>query len=241
MRNMFSRRFNRPLVSLIVAGVIAAVAAAAGCEREEFVPLPTTAPSASSRVPATRRALPTSDEVFGSRSSTAPTTIAATETTTRPTDPPGGSGAAAADPSNTPDQAVNRLFELMQKQDVSGVRAMLADPPPLDRLRSEVALVAERIDRGATWAIVHSRTEGVAAVVIFRTRFPDGREEFTPLPLVNRYDRWRVLMGALNPKKLSPGEVSSMNKLTGWTTERMNELRGVPTTTTTTTTTTPRS
>ena len=213
---------------LVIPVVVAVAVCAAGCEREEYVPLPTTTPSPSSRVPATRRALPTSDEVFGSRSTTVPTTVASAATT-RSSLSDGGAAVARA-PLETPDQTIVRMFELMQKQDLAGVRAMLGDPPPPDRLRSEVALVADRMNGGAKWQIMDSRTEGVAAVVIFRTTFADGKEEFTPLPLVNRYDRWRVLMGALNPKKLTAGERTGINRLAPWTEQRMNELRGVPTT-----------
>ena len=227
------RMLATPIVSFVVAAV-SAVACGVGCEQEEFTPLPATAPSPSSRVPATRRALPTSDEIFGSRAATAPTTqsAAAATTTTRSTAGDAGISSAAPDPTDTPDQVVTRLFELMQKQDVTGVRTMLADPPEPERLRSEVALVAERMNRGATWQILDSRTEGVAAVVIFRTRFADGKDEFTPLPLVNRYDRWRVLMGQLNARKLTPGERTGIKRLAAWTEQRMNELRGVTTTST---------
>ena len=217
------------VVRMLVIPIVAVVACAAGCEREEYVPLPTTTPSSSSRVPATRRALPTSDEVFGSRSTTVPTTVASAATT-RSSLSDGGAAVARA-PLETPDQTIVRMFELMQKQDLAGVRAMLGDPPPPDRLRSEVALVADRMNSGAKWQIMDSRTEGVAAVVIFRTTFADGKQEFTPIPLVNRYDRWRVLLGTLNPKKLSGGERSGINRLASWTETRLNELRGVPTTT----------
>ena len=215
---------------LVIPVVVAVAVCAAGCEREEYVPLPTTTPSPSSRVPTTRRALPTSDEVFGSRSTTLPTTVASAATT-RSSLSDGGGAAVAREPLETPNQTVARMFELMQKQDLAGVRAMLGDPPPPDRLRSEVALVADRMNGGAKWQIMDSRTEGVAAVVIFRTTFADGKEEFTPIPLVNRYDRWRVLLGTLNPKKLSGGERSGINRLANWTETRLNELRGVPTTT----------
>jgi hypothetical protein len=224
----------RPFVTPIVVVVAVLAMCATGCEQEEITPLPTTAPSPSSRVSATRRALPTSDEIFGSRAATAPSTlptaaVAVTTTQSSITDV-GGSSSIAREPTDTPDQTITKLFELMQKQDVAGVRAMLADPPSPERLRTEVAMVAERLSGGAKWEILHSRTEGVAAVVIFRTNFPDGKEEFTPLPLVNRYERWRVLMGALNPKKLTAGERTGINRLAPWTEQRMNELRGVPTT-----------
>ena len=213
-------------------------ACATGCEQEEFTPLPTTAPSPSSRIPATRRTLPTSDEIFGSRSASAPSTLP-TAATTRASAADLGSASAAREPTDSPDQTVTKLFELMQKQDVAGVRAMLADPPEPEWLRTEVSMIAERINTGAKWEIVNSRTEGVAAVVIFRTKFADGKEEFTPLPLVNRYDRWRVLMGALNAKKLTPGERSSINRLGPWAEQRLNELRGLPTTTSATKPATP--
>jgi hypothetical protein len=111
---------------------------------------------------------------------------------------------SSSDPLATPDATVTHMFELMQKQDVTGVRAMMADPLPADQLRREISAVADRLNGGAKWAVVQSRTDGVAAVVIFRTRFPDGKEDFSPIMMVNRYDRWKVMLGPINLRKLQP-------------------------------------
>jgi hypothetical protein len=200
--------------------VILIATLAVGCERESGsgaggpAPVPASAPA-----PATRRALPTSDEVFGSsRLTTRPATTQA-------------DAAPALEPLETPDATVTRLFELMQKQDVAGVRAMLADPLPVERLRTEVAAVADRMNSGAKWSIVESRVEGAAAVVLFRTTFPDGKEELTGIFLLNRYDRWRAMLGTMNVRRLTSGEKESINKVGKWAAGRLDELRGVSTTT----------
>jgi hypothetical protein len=209
---------------MIVMTAAAFAVSLVGCERDSGSGSDSNPPPVvtATTAPTSRRALPTTDEVFGRLSSaTGPSTTQSSFTG------PASAGSASDDPLATPDSAVTHLFDLMQKQDVTGVRSIMADPSlPLNQLSKEVSGVAERLRGGAKWDIVQSRTEGVAAVVIFRTRFPDGRQEISPLVLVNRYDRWKVLLGPLNLKKYTPGEKESMNKVLVWAGKRLEELRG---------------
>jgi hypothetical protein len=187
-----------------------------GCERESASDS-AAPPSATTRPPTTARTFTPSTQFLAV---TQPSTQPRAATTT----------AASADPLATPSTAVVHLFDLMRKQDVNGVRAMMADPLPAEKLRGEVAAVAKRFQSGATWAIVEAHDDGLVGVVLFRTTYPDGRDDVSPLFFINRYDRWKVLLGQLNQKKLTPGEIRSLNKQVALAAERLNVIRGVQTT-----------
>jgi hypothetical protein len=149
---------------------------------------------------------------------------------------------SAADPLATPNSAVAHLVELMRKQDMTGIRAMLPDQPPADTLRGIIDQVVEQLNGGAKWEIVDTRIEGVAAIAIYRTTYPDGKQVDSPMLLVKRYDRWKVFLSDVNPKRLTNHEIESMGRVSRWAADRLDKLRGVttkPTTTTTGTTTAP--
>ena len=230
-------RFTQLL--MIATTAAAALSVSVGCDQSDSntgsLP-PSSSSNSSGRPTTTRRTLPTTDEVFGRMpSSTGPSTTQSSRTSTT---------GESNDPLATPESAVAHLFSLMEKEDALGVRAMMADPSmPLSKLRTEVSAAADRLHGGAKWAIVESHTDGVAALVIFRTTFPDGRAEITPLVLINRYERWKVLMGTLNVKKFADFEKVDINKVLAWAVPRLTELRGgsttKPTTAATTGTTTP--
>ncbi|MEA2710372.1 MAG: hypothetical protein QOF78_2973 [Phycisphaerales bacterium] len=189
--------------ALLVAMVVAVSTAACG-EREadssSAPPAPTTQRSSAS----TRFA-----------AATAPTTAATMPATTR-----------FVDPLTTPTGAITYMFAQMKNQDVHGVRAMMADPMPPEKLRGEIRAIANRLNGGAKWEIVDTRIDGVAAIVLFRTTLPDGTDEVAPLVFVNRYDRWKVLLGPLNLRKFTDGEKDSMNKVLEWGVKRLSEIRG---------------
>lgn len=189
--------------------IVAAPAALAGCERESSTDR--SAPPAPATAPTTRWSSPTTDFLAVTQPTTA---SAATQSPIK-----------SADPLATPSSAIAYLFELMKKQDVTGVRAMMADPVPAEKLRGEVSKVAEQLHSGATWEIVQSHDDGVVAVVLYRTTFADGRQDVSPAIFVNRYDRWKVLLGPLNLKKFTPGEKQSLNKVLAWAEPRLKELR----------------
>jgi hypothetical protein len=146
---------------------------------------------------------------------------------------------AADDPLATPQRSIAYMFELMSKEDIEGLRTMMADPLPTATLRGEVRGVADRLASGAKWEIADTKVSGVAALVIVRTTFPDGKLDLAPLVLVNRYERWKVLLGTptqATMRRFTTGEKESMNRVLEWGVERMAELRGLPTTKTATTT-----
>jgi hypothetical protein len=206
---------------MIATTAVAAATLSLGCDQSDSntgsLP-PSSSSNSSARPTTTRRALPTTDEIFArTPAATSPTTRSARTPTTSDSN----------DPLATPESAVAHLFGLMEKEDVLGVRAMIADPSqPLNKLSGEVSAVAERIRGGAKWEIVESRTDGVASLVIFRTTFPDGRVDLSPIVLVNRYERWKALLGPLNLKKFAPYEKEDMNKVLTWGGTRLAELRG---------------
>ena len=193
---------------------------ASSCEREgagdRAVPARAPAPS-SQPAPSTARAA----------------AIAALQAVTRPTSLPTTAEAAtqpgaANDPLSSPRDAVAHMFELMRARDVKGVAAMMTDPLPPDALRGEVASIASRLESGAEWEILESRTNGAAALVIFRTTYPDGRREVSPLLLVNRYDRWRVQLGPVNERRFTSGEKMDLNQVLAWGEKRLAILRDAP-------------
>jgi len=219
---------------LMIVMTAAAASMSPGCDQGDSntgsLP-PSSSGTSSGRPTTTRRALPTTDEIFGRMPST--NSAATTRSARTP------SAGDSSDPLATPQSAVTHLIGLMEKEDVIGVRSMMADPSlPLNTLGAEVGAVAKRLHGGATWEIVQTHTDGVASVVIFRTTFPDGRAEIAPLVLVNRYDRWKVLLGPLNLKKFANFEKDDMKQVLAWAAPRLDELRGVPTTRPTTAATT---
>ena len=210
--------------------VILFAAAVAGCDREGGSD--SGAPEISVSSATTRRGPPTTAEVLAQLQATtraASTQIGANDaSTTGPSAMTGASG-ASADPLATPEATVKQMFDLMQKEDVTGVRAMMLDPMPAEKLRAEISAIADRMNSGAKWEIVNSHVQGVAAVVIFRTTFPDGKKDFSPLILINRYDRWKVQLGPLNVRRFSGGEKESLNKVLPWAGKEVDALRGVTT------------
>ena len=223
------------MLMIVMTAAAAAALMVAGCDQSDSntgsLP-PSSSNTSSGRPTTTRRALPTTDEIFGR----IPSTSSAATTRSSSRTPAAGD---SSDPLATPQSAVTHLIGLMEKEDVLGVRSMMADPSlPLNKLGAEVSAVANRLHSGATWQVVETHTDGVASVVIFRTTFPDGRAEFSPLVLVNRYDRWKVLLGPLNLKKFANFEKDDMKQVLAWAAPRLNELRGVPTTRPTTAATT---
>src|SRR5215204_128392 len=145
-------RIARLLVILIAAAPLS------GCEESAT---DSSAPPTVTTRPATRTFTPSTQFLAVTQPSTRPATTTA-------------SGINRADPLATPRSAITYLFELMKNEDVNGVRAMMADPLPAEKLRGEVRAVADRFSGGAKWDIVETRDDGVVGVVIFRTTFPDG-------------------------------------------------------------------
>jgi hypothetical protein len=212
--------------------VILIAVGAAGCDRS---PAPSPQDDAPSPPPATR---PSSAELMA-RIAALTTMPATTLPATTRTAPVAAAATRAADPLAVPASAVGHLFDLMQKRDVAGLRAMSADPLPDDVMAVEVRRVARRLESGSKWAIVETRIVGSGAVVIFRTILPDGKEEFAPLIFVNRYDRWKIIFGQINVKKFTEGEKADMSKAMEWAVIRLKELSGESTTAPTTAPTAP--
>ena len=138
------------------------------------------------------------------------------------------------DPLATPVGAMTHLMDLMSKKDLDGVRAIAADAPPRNELAFEINAVAARLEQGATWAVVDSHERENAAMVLFRTTYKDGKEELAPLMFLNRYDRWKPILGQPNLRRWTSGEKDNMNKVLEWGAKRMTELQGGPATAPTT-------
>jgi hypothetical protein len=191
-----------------------------GCEERENSSDTTSSDATASTQPTTRR----------TRLSPTSNLLAAV---TRPAQPTTATSAPADHPLATPSGAAAHLLALMSREDVEGVRTMMTDPLPANVIRGEVRGVADRLAGGAKWTIADAKESGVAAVVIVETKFPDGKLDHTPMIFVQRYDRWKVLLGPVNPKKYTEGEVISMNKLSDWLGTRLSELRRASVATTT--------
>jgi hypothetical protein len=50
------------------------------------------------------------------------------------------------------------MFELMSKEDIEGIRSIMADPLPAAKLRGEVRAIADRLTGGAKWEVADSRS-----------------------------------------------------------------------------------
>ncbi|MEO6436377.1 MAG: hypothetical protein ABIP55_11555, partial [Tepidisphaeraceae bacterium] len=194
------------VIALIVIGLLALGAGAWGQEGSAKPAGTRPATSAS-----TARAAATT------RTTTRPTARATTRTTTRATTRATASTrptTRAADPLATPESAVVHLFGLMRERDFNGVRLILIDPPPMEQLRTQVELVARRLSRGAKFDLIETEIENNGAVVFYRTTFPSGKVDVSPVVLIRRYDRWKAILGEFNPRRYTPGEKEDLAVLT---------------------------
>jgi hypothetical protein len=108
---------------------------------------------------------------------------------------------------------------------VDEVREALIDPPPKDNLTQQVRGIARTLRGGATWEIIESKARKTAAVVLYKSRYPDGTVVVQPALLLNRYDRWKLVLGALNPKRLTPVEREDVRLVTDWAANRLKEFQ----------------
>ena len=151
--------------------------------------------------------------------STRPAVLAPSTTpATRPTSRPG-------EPLSTPDSAVLHMFKLMGENDPIAVRSVLIDPPPLENLRQFVAQISLRLKQGARVELMESKIERNAAAVVYRTIYPDGRVEVAPVILVGRYDRWKIVLGQINPKRYTNAEKQDLVAVSHWLEGRLPELQ----------------
>lgn len=194
-----------PVIALMVVGLLAIGGGAWG-QAGSAKPATTRPATAAS---ATRQATTT-------RATTRAT--ATTRTTTR-----------AADPLATPESAVVHLFGLMRERDVNSVRMVLFDPPPSEKLRSQIELVARRLSRGAKFDLIETKIEKNAAAVLYRTTFPSGKVDVSPVVLIRRYDRWKAILGDFNPRRYTSGEKEDLAALTRWMQQRLPELSAAST------------
>jgi len=116
----------------------------------------------------------------------------------------------------------------MREQNVQSIRAMMLEPLPVERLRPEVQAIAEKLAGGAQVQILQTQVRGSAAAVLYRTTYSTGQEEVVAQVLINRYDRWKVILGGLNLKRLTEGEIADMNNVLEWAADRLAELRPKP-------------
>jgi hypothetical protein len=58
-------------------------------------------------------------------------------------------------------------------------------------------------------------------VVLYRTIYPNGTNDVTPIFLIGRYERWKPLLGAINPKRYTAAEKEDLVTLGRWVQERM--------------------
>jgi hypothetical protein len=144
-------------------------------------------------------------------------------TTTRPTATT-QAATRPADPLETPQSAVIHLFKLMQSNDAGEVRAILMDPPPLEELKPQVNAVAWKLNKGAKFELMETEVRKRAAVVIYRTTYPKGRTEMSPVLLLQRYDRWKVILGPINPARYTPAEKQDLLDVGSWMQERLAAL-----------------
>jgi hypothetical protein len=117
------------------------------------------------------------------------------------------------------------MFRLMGENDPVAVRSVLIDPPPLEDLRRFVAQVSQRLKRGSKFELMETKIERNAAAVIYRTTFPDGRIEIAPVILIGRYDRWKVALGQINPKRYTAAEKQDLVAVTHWLEDRLPQLQ----------------
>ena len=135
-----------------------------------------------------------------------------------------------ADPLETPQTAINFVFKQIQAQDVEGVRDALIDPPPPEQLAPAVKRIASNLSRGASWAVVETKVQGTAAAVLYRSKYVSGNTEVQPALLLNRYDRWKMVLGQLDPKRLTSIERQDIRTVLEWAARRVKELNPPATT-----------
>ena len=154
----------------------------------------------------------------GGLADTAPPATAATKPASRP-----------VDPLETPTSALEFVFKRIRAEDVDGVRDAVIDPPPANQLAPAIHRIASNLSRGATWTVVESKVQGTAAAVLYRSKYLSGNEEVQPALLLNRYDRWKMVLGALDPKRLTSIERQDIRVVMEWAKDRMKAYPAVTT------------
>jgi hypothetical protein len=184
-----------------LAVAVMLVLAVTGCEEEppmDLLEAPTTTPATR---PAMSMALVT----------TAPAT---TQAASRP-----------ADPLATPVSAVDEMFKLMKENKHMEVRMLLIDPPEPEVLKAAVLQNHDELTHGGSWQVLETREKDPAAIVIYKTRFANGVEDISPIYLVKRYDRWKIILGNFSAKKFSDREGADLLTMIEWGQKRVKQLR----------------
>ena len=188
---------------------LACLAIAIGCEKEESSsspPATTQAASATTR-PSTRSALLAT-------AATLPN-IPATTQTTEP-----------FDPMKQPDTAVEYMYQQIKAGRFDMVRQMAADPISMQELRDNFSSTRDQLRAGGKIEIVEVKPFNQVAMVIchYVDTNPD-HEAYYAMTLMQRYDRWRVLLTDVNTRRLTEGEVTNLRAGVAWAKQRVLELR----------------
>jgi hypothetical protein len=154
---------------------------------------------------------PTTDPLFSDPTTRASTRAAATEPASRP-----------VDPLATPESTVRHFLELCsskQLPDLTEVTSLLVESPPEEELVPRLNRVRRRLLNGATWEIVQTNTRNSAASVLFRATYR-GRSDVSAILLLKIRERWKIVLGELNPKKYTPGEKEDLLRMAQWSQEQ---------------------
>jgi hypothetical protein len=104
------------------------------------------------------------------------------------------------------------------------VLPMTIEPPPDEVLAEKLNRIREPLLRGATWEITDSYTHGSAAAVIYTLKSPRGKTARFPMMLIQRFDRWKFVLGEITPIRYTEGEKNDMLLVGDWTRKRMEQL-----------------
>lgn len=147
--------------------------------------------------------------------------VAATHPANEPTSRP----ATRPNPLANPVSAVTYMFELIGKQDFAQLHDVSFERATATELREQCQQVLAALQHGFTVRTLDSASEGNVASVICQFSTARG----TPQPpfsiiAVQRFDDWRVCVGALGPSKLTPGERENLAVVVKWRAQRLAEL-----------------
>jgi hypothetical protein len=211
--------------ALAILVVIAAVTGA-GCDSRDSVQPDSTAGEPTTRTVQPWTPVTVPAELAAQLAATVPTSAPASAPTTLPT--LSRATSRPADPLATPESSLRYFLSLLERKqlpDMETMTAVMVEPPPDDVLVPKLNRLRRQILRGAKWDLVEApRIRGAAAAALYRTRFPNGSEEVAPVLLLQLYDRWKIVMGDVSPKKYTPGEKEDMVAVMTWAQQRAKEL-----------------
>jgi hypothetical protein len=139
---------------------------------------------------------------------------------------PATTQADAPDHLAQPTTATEYMYSQAKTGNLEAIRLMTAEPTPISDVRTIFAPMREQLRIGGKVDVVDSKVFNTVAMVICHFTSPNPADEaYFAHTFMRRYDRWRIQLADINPRRLTEGEVNSARVAIAWAKQRVIELR----------------